>query len=422
MLRPLVGLVLLIAFVLAACGDGDGASPTPSPTPAPSAALSPSPTPTLVPSPVNPSHDQLSFLIDREFYLVKSDGSEKTALDQDARCHRFSRLTWSPDGTRVICAGADSTVLFDGGGTTLGEWTDVGGDVQWSPTSVAFALPTEGRIIVRDSDGVELADLGPADVAPGGMSVAGRSRLWSPAGNEIAYWNSAASELRAYSLDSGSERAVAGDYRPLAWLSDGNTIVAAAGYEPPVDVGFILYDVVLVDTSTGSISPVPELRATPDGPIRANLQLWFSPDTSLAAVLTTRPNGFPGLGVFDMQRRTLTPIPGSIITFGSDHIPQGNVQWSPDGRTLYWIDMGETSFLYKANADGSDLVELFDLPAGGVISPDVRSVAHVDFSADFSIARLLISEIDGSNPIEVDFRESPGGVNQNYRLAWRPVP
>ena len=158
------------------------------------------------------------------------------------------------------------------------------------------------------------------------------------------------------------------------------------------------------------------------GPIRANLQLWFSPDTSKVAVLTTRPDHFAGLAVFDMQTLALTPVPDSIISYPSDHIPQENVHWSADGQTLYWIDMGGPAAVYRAAADGSGLTKLTTFPLTGALSPDLRSVVFVEYAADFSSGALLIAEIDGANPRVIDSRPADSGTGPNYTFAWRPVP
>ena len=422
-MRLLVVPALLLAFAIAACGDDDGVTPSPTASTTPSATSVVSPTATPAQSPGNTSRNQLSFLIDRELYLVNSDGTGTTRLGEDGLCSRFSRLTWSPDGSRLVCDGSGSTVLISSDGTAVAQWADAAvTSVQWSPTGQAFLVQADERLIVRDRDGGALAELGPTDLQPGGISVAGRSRSWSPDGKQIVYWNSATSELRVYSLDSGSERTVAGDYRPVAWLSDGNTIVAAAGYAPPVDLQVTLYDIVLVDVATGVTSPVPELAATLDGPIRPNLQLWFAPDTSRAAVLTSRADGLPGLGVFDMQTRALTTIADSIISYPSDHIPQDNVQWSRDGQMVYWIDMGGPAGVYRAAADGTGLTKLTGFPLTGALSPDLRSVVYVEYAADFSSGALVVAEVDGANPRRIDSRPRDDGAVPNYRFAWRPAP
>lgn len=416
MIRPLAAVLALLTLALAACsGDDGGASPTASPFA--TATASPAP------SPIDPSRNQLSFLIGRELYLVNSDGTGKTRLGEDGLCPRFSRMAWSPDGSRLVCSGGASTVLLASDGTSLGQWTDAPGvDVQWSPASDAFALVVKDRLVVRDRGGAALADLDPPDTRPGGISVDGRSRLWSPDGKQIAYWNAATSELRVYSLETGSERTVAGDLRPLVWLSDGSTIVAAAGYVPSVEPGFTLYDIVLVDTATGITSPVPELKAAFEGTIRPHLQGWFSPDTSKAAVLISGPDGYPGLGVFDMQTRVLTPVPDSVISYPSDGIPQNNVSWSADGQMLYWIDMGGPAAVYRAAADGSGLTKLTTFPLTGALSPDLRSVVFVEYPADFSSGALLISEVDGGAPRVIDSRPAADGGSPNYSFAWRPAP
>ena len=413
-MRPLAVLVLLLALILAACGGDGGGGVTPSAT----QSTTPSATASPAPSPVNPSRNQLSFLIDGDLYLVNSDGTGKSRIT--GRCG--ANIHWSPDGTLFVCSGSEFSALLQSDGTLVGQWSaQMTSWPEWSPTSANFATPVSERLVIRDRVGAVVADLGPIDLQPLGVSITGRSRLWSPDGSEIAYWNSASSDLRVYSLETHSERSVAGDYRPMAWLADGKTIVVAAGYEPPVDLQVTLYDVMLVDVATGAATAVPELEASLDGPIRPNLQVWLSPDTSNAAVLTRRTDGLPGLGVLNMQTRVLTPIPGSVISYGSDHIPRGNVQWSEDGRTLYWIDMGAAGAVYKAAIDGSGPINLTSFMMTGGLSPDLRSVVYTEWAQDLSVT-LYISEIDGGAPRAIDARTGSPVSPPDYSWAWRPAP
>jgi len=96
------------------------------------------------------------------------------------------------------------------------------------------------------------------------------------------------------------------------------------------------------------------------------------------------------------------------------------VQWSPDGQTLYWIDMGGPAAVYRATADGGGLSKLTSFPLFGALSPDLRSVVYVEYPADFSSGSLYISEVDGSSPRVVDSRPAVNGAVPNYRFAWLP--
>jgi Tol biopolymer transport system component len=205
-------------------------------------------------------------------------------------------------------------------------------------------------------------------------------------------------------------------------MADGNSLLVAANYQPPNESGFFSYDAAIVNVVDGALTPLPELMAEPDGPIRANLQIWLSPDTSKAVVLTTREDGLPGLGVFDIASRTLVPILDSVITFGSDHIPMANVQWSPDGSEIYWIDMEVGMTVYTAHADGTDLTRIGDLQTGGLaFSPDLRSMAYSVYD-DAGNSTLYVSDIDGGGVIEIDRKSAVGGVGTGFAFAWRRVP
>ena len=95
----------------------------------------------------------------------------------------------------------------------------------------------------------------------------------------------------------------------MAWMSHDRVLVAQ-NYQPSDGLGFIDFDVAILNLADGSVTSLPELKATPDGLVRSNFQMWLSADTAKGALLTGgHPDGFPALGVYDFPTRELSRLP-----------------------------------------------------------------------------------------------------------------
>jgi hypothetical protein len=274
--------------------------------------------------------------------------------------------------------------------------------------------------VILDRDLEEQASLGPTDIRPGNLA-AGVESLWAPDGRRLAYWASDGSELRVYDADDQREEAVLdGNYRPLAWLT-GKELLVAAGYEPPSgDGGGSGYEVSILNVRDGSIERFPALDAGPESAepgVRG--QFWVAPGGE-HIIVYTRLTGEPGgLAVLDRSGGT-TPVEGSNIGYPGEFIPQGQVWFSRDGLRVNWMNAQPVEF-YSARLDGTGLEKLGAIDASTVRpSPDLRSVAFNQVS-DGTVS-LVVSDIDGQNPVVVATIEPAGGVLAEFAAAWRPVP
>lgn len=373
-----------------------------------------------------PSANQLAY-IDPEgnIMLVNADGSDARKLGDAERCGRLRRLIWSPTGDRLACVGSGSDdegfiVLIDAEGGTIAD-LKLPGTVwrfYWSPTGEAFLYGVDDGhgvdrpLFLADDSGRSLNDLGSVDLSVAGIAQAHHGfALWSPDGRSFVYRPARATEMRIYSSGPVSERSLAGDYRPLAWVLGGKALLVAAKYEPPVDMSYPTYEVNLLDLASEELTRLPELDN--------GRQLWVSPDGTRAAVLTRRPDGLPGLAVLDFQSGQLTPIPESVISYPGERIPVANLTFSADGSQLYWIaDAGPTT-IYRANSDGTGLAKIAELQSawGAGFSPDLTMIAYQALE-DETLA-LYTANVDGTHAHEIDRTTTGSG---GFASAWRPAP
>jgi DNA-binding CsgD family transcriptional regulator len=367
-----------------------------------------------------------------EVYTVPADGGAPRLLFQNDAC-RDTTISWSPGGERLLCnpffQGRSSPAsLLDASGQLLStmEASDSGTFLGWSPDGRLFAHVIGDRLVIRDDSGRLVAELPAASPPRYPLVVSGRAAHWSPDGRRLVYSNADSSELHVYSVDTGVDLVAGTQLIPLAWMADGDRILVAHDYQPPNENGFVSFNVALLNLNDGSVSLLPELRAVPGGTVRSNLQLWLTPDTSKAAVLTSRPDGFPGLGVYDFGTRNLTVIPDSIISFGSDHIRWEQVQWAADSSRVYWLDGGSPtgSALYSAPGNGTELTHSADIGSTGgfgFFPPDGLSVAYNVHDPNTGAATLYVHDTDaGAEEVELDHRPAVGGVGASFWVAWRP--
>lgn len=390
-MRPLLIALAGIALLLTACG-GDA----------------------------EPTANQLAYIdIDGAIRLVNADGSGARKLGDAERCGRFPSLVWSPMGHRLACVGSGTEgqgliISMDAQGRAVTDLNLPGTvSLYWSPSGEAFLYTVDGRLFfLADDSGQTIAELGPVDLSPTHVARSHRGfELWSPDGRQLAYRPADAAEMRVYSLDSASEQSLPGDYRPLGWALGGRALLVAAGYEPPVEMGYPHYEVNLLDLETEEMTRLPDLDN--------GRQLWISPDGMSAAVLTAHAGGLPALATLDFQSGQLVPIPDSVISFPSDYIPGANLTFTPDGSQLYWIaDTGPTT-IYRANSDGTGLTRIAQLDSlGAGFSPDLAMIAYQVLKDD-SLS-LYTANIDGTAAREID-RAAIGTGGFAFAAAWRPT-
>ena len=367
-----------------------------------------------------PAGSQLAYIdAGGNIMLVNADGSGARKLADTKRCGRFPSLIWSPTGHRLTCIGSGANdegliVLMDAQGQEVAELNLPGAvwPFYWSPSGEAFLYGADGQLLLADDSGRALADLGPVELAPGAAQPYRGLRFWSLDGRQFAYRPAGATEMRIYSLDSMTERSLAGDYRPMAWALSEKALLVAAKYQPPVNQGYPTYEASLLDLASGALTRVPELDN--------GRQLWLSPDGTRAAVLTRRPDGYPGLAILAFPSQEFNSIPDSVITYGSDHIPAQWVSFTADGSEIYWITQWESgAAVFRANADGTGLTKMAQVESPGAeFSPDLTMIAYQVFDEGADIVTLYTSRIDGSNVREIG-RAAIGGFGPS---AWRPTP
>jgi Tol biopolymer transport system component len=154
-------------------------------------------------------------------------------------CARFSHLSWSPDGLRLVFVDSDQLYVIDADGTNKTQLTHLPAvqfatQPTWSPDGTRIAFKVQDQIDVVRPDGTGLAVLlrdvnGPSDPA------------WSPDGSRIAYLldppSSDAFDFQLWLMDpDGSHRIQIFDspgccvaaWGAPAWSPDGAQITVVA--------------------------------------------------------------------------------------------------------------------------------------------------------------------------------------------------
>ncbi len=372
--------------------------------------------------------DQLAYLdADGALWLVNAADSQRKKLAEDGECP--AGITWSPTGNRLICGSGDGRVVMDAEGTVVGKIEMPGlRSLHWSPSGEAIlywtyervAEETEYDLFLADDSGGLLAELGPVDIA--GVRPAqgyGGFPLWSPDGSQLTYRSADTGETRIYSLDTGTEQVLEGDYHPLGWTLDGAALLVAANYQPaPEAMAFPFYEVNLLDISSRDL-----VRRLPE--LDSRFQFWISPDGSYVLALTRFNEGMhgPGLAVLDLQTGQFTPIANSVISNPTDQIGKRQVRFSPDGGQIYWVDTGPPATIYTASNDGTGLTKLGEFPSlGAALSPDLTAVAYNVSDDDVDSMTLYLAEVGGQNVRQVDYRSFAGqGSASPFQFGWRPL-
>ncbi len=385
----------------------------------PAATVLVSPTPQSITGELAYVHD------DGVVWLVNVADGRRRQLSEAGACGQWPHLIWSSTGHRLMCLGGVSEnesrlLLMDADGTLLAEQVaPLRSSISWSPDgryflSVGYESDGSTRLALLDDMGRTVRDLGYT-----GMEATvyawphGGSWLWSPDGGAFAYWNANADEARIFDVDSMTERQVGQGTRPMGWALNGRALLVASSYRPPVGMGYPSYAVSLLDLGTQRLTRVPELD---DG-----VQFWIAPDGETAVYLPKerRPDGLPSLAVLDLRTGSSRPIPNSVITYGSDHIPRGFVKFTTDGRALYWVSDVTEVFRYDLTDEAAQVEAL-----GGrefvQLAPDPRFVVHQ--AIEGSTVILYVARADGTGLREIArVRASPRGA-AFFSVAWRPGP
>jgi PQQ-like domain/WD40-like Beta Propeller Repeat len=273
--------------------------------------------------------------------MLAPDGSDlRTLLPVSQDFNDYSRVSWSPDGTKVAFT---RQVLHPGPGASIGP----------------------GEVVVMNADGTGLRVLATCEHVWCGYGV-----TWSPDGRRIAYQFKG---IRVMDSDGGHDHAIWDCARgaaclrfngPLSWSPDGRWILF--GGEDRDDVGG-----VFLAPATGG-TPKAITRCYSDlcyGGDRESNAVW-SPDGSLIAfsrehnVFVIHPDG-SGL-------RELSHCPTATRPFRcSADFPA----WSPDGHSVAYTDQHA---IYVVDAAGGTPRTVYEAPQG---TPEPSPGAMADRTA-----------------------------------------
>lgn len=376
-----------------------------------------------------PVLEQLAYTdADGTLWLVNADGSGRRKLVDDATCGRFSSTGWSPTGDKLMCQSQDGRfVVWDTNGAVLGDVTVPGlWSIVWSPNGDAFLYQTVAdpdlgldatyRLFIANGRGHVIAELGRLQVAVLASVWADYGHpLWSPDGSQLAYRSAETRNVHIYSLDDGTQRVLEGNFYPLGWAMNGDALFVAANYvAPEQEPGPRSYEANLLQLSTGGLTRVPSLDN--------GVQFWIAPGGTTVVYLTIgqREDGLPGLGVIDLKTGDGGPIPGSLITYGSDYIPNQFLTFTNDGDYIMWNDGDGAA--YRARIDGSGLEKLFELDAiAADWSEGASAVAYSDFDDEERVVRLLVTTSDGAATYQIDEKPFGESSTSSFRFDWRPL-
>jgi Tol biopolymer transport system component len=417
------GAVLAVLAFLVACGNSDDAP--------------------------NGVH-QLAYIdADGALMLYDADTEEKWMLPDDA-CGaadlqgHFLHLAWSPNGRLVSCLdAAEGTItLVDGDTGVVVRQIDVEpqGRLYWSPSSDAFVyvqpavLTACGPACTGRADGIVVYDaLGKQVVvfeAQLGTSTSAAWAawgwpLWSPDGTSIVHRAAFDDETRVMDIETGEDQARQSNLSgsvPLSWAFAGNGVALAADYVPAQLKSVPSYR-AYVNAGFLNLRGISELNDS--------VQFWVAPGGEKAVYVIpgfalVEGGTVPGLGVLDLATGESTPIQDSLITYGSDHIPQQWVTFSEDGEYVYWV--GGDNAGYRAKVDGTGLTKVFqDIQTFNVTwSPDHQKMFYVQQvigqGPSGSSYALYVADVDGSNPHIVEQAEDAESESMSATsVAWRPA-
>lgn len=356
------------------------------------------------------------------FDLVSGEARE---LLPPGRCGRFPYVLWSPDGERLLCGGQSgdfetTAILLDWATGTILNEVRRGARASWwwcGHYLLASSYSSEdgsGRIEVRDARGrfvrtVEHVAFGPPQV---GRPPYGHP-LCASAGDRIVYRDAITSEVRIAGLGDSEETVVARDASPLVWTVDGDGLILAREYRVVDVYAFPEYEAWLLDLAAGEERRLPLLdRGT---------QFWLSPDGETAIFIPQqrRADGLPSLAIVNLRSGESRSIPGSVIAYGSDHIPPSFVRFSADGTTLYWISDGSATFAVDLTDRDARVQALQGWTRPVEFTPDPRFVMHQPVE-DGAIV-LYLARVDGGGRKEITRVGMSPAVATYLSVVWRPA-
>lgn len=324
-----------------------------------------------------------------DLYVIDPDGSNRQAV---AGCPRYCYMgvhAWSPDGTRLAFARGvggrgqrPDLSLFVVGADGEGErrllrcrYTTPGScdalfssRLSWSPDGSRLVVPSGGSLLVVDVDRGGVRRL----TSCGTKFCYDTHPAWAPDGSKIAFTR----ELRTGVSISGSLYSVAADGSGLTKLTNLSARVGGPAWSP--DTRQIAFDASGVGWRP-SRSRLYAIRA--DG---AGLKLLASGPTATGPGLPAwSPNGTrilflrtPGTSDSFTAEVWVTNADGTgrmrLYRSGCCVATWGDPTWSPDANSIaFGVEFGDRtdSGLFVMKADGSDLRRLADAPRAPAWQP-----------------------------------------------------
>ncbi len=349
---------------------------------------------------------------------------ELRELLPQGECGQFVNLSWSPDGSRLLCVGASgeqetTAIVLD---AATGEVMNVirrASPVSWwwcgERLAATVYSPTDqtAHIEIRDDRGHLLGTIGPVAVEP---ALVGRSSdnepLCEPSARGVAYRDETSGDVTVLQLDDLTSEVVARDAWPLVWVEDGAGLVIAREYQRPEPHQYAEYEAWLLDVASGHETRLPFLDD--------QAQFWVAPDgvTVVFIPKERRPDRLPSLAVGSLDSGETRPIPDSLITYGSDFIPASFVRFSDDARTLYWISDSTAVFRYDLVRENGRVERLSEWERPVAFTPDPQVVTHQ--TVQDGLVSLELARADGADRRVLVRDETSPDVTLFFQTAWRP--
>lgn len=344
---------------------------------------------------------------------IPADVNETLQRYQNARSAGFSG--WTPEGGMLIATRFGETAQIHRVDTPLGMRRQM---TFYAEPVAGAAYPrkgtSEGFLFAKDTGGDEQYqiylhnDANGEDVQLTAPGTRNTGPIWSPDARRLA-WTVSSQENATYRIfvaEVGSPSArrmvlekTGGDWEPLDWSADGNTLLVYNGISATESYLWLL------DIASGRLTPVNKQ----DGQKIAYYGAMFAPDGS--AIYYTSDEG--------REFQTLTRY---TVAGGAKVLISGDIAWdvetfdlSPDGALLAFAvnDNGSSRIYVRRTADNSD-VPAPQLPAGEIgglrFSPDGTRLgfglawaksAGDAWSFDLGtseLTRWTESEVGGLNP------------------------
>ncbi len=200
------------------------------------------------------------------------------------------------------------------------------------------------------------------------------SYSWSPTDNRIAYQTAdingdpPVAVVRMFEVDSGQDTLLKDNAILMDWPRQDEILLGLNPQSATVMgdvVPFHNFEANWYNLSTGETERVQRFDN--------HQQFWISAPANEAVVLgeqSNRKEAGVTLGVYDLATGQETALEGLAVSYGSDFIPQENIQTSPTSASFVWADYGFRTGVVVSEAalDGSQATLLDDHVPGFIQS------------------------------------------------------